>query len=223
MAWLNPAHPEVRQRFIGLVLETLRRCPMQGLQLDDHFAWPVEFGYDPYTVALYEQQTGAPPPKDYANRPWMTWRRKQLTSLLRELRQSLKEASLPRRISLSPGPFRQSYNLWLQDWELWALGGLIDELVVQNYAYSVKGFARDLDQPALRKARDWRIPTQIGILAGFGKRTTSMKDLRQKVRLAQQRGHGSIFFYWEGLWGRHIPKKDRKARQDAFTELGSEQ
>ena len=49
MAWLNPAHPEVRERFIGLVVETLKRCPMHGLQLDDHFAWPVEFGYDPFT------------------------------------------------------------------------------------------------------------------------------------------------------------------------------
>ena len=50
MAWFNPAHPDVRERFIGLVVETLKRCPMDGLQLDDHFAWPVQFGYDPYTV-----------------------------------------------------------------------------------------------------------------------------------------------------------------------------
>ena len=91
----------------------------------------------------------------------------------------------------------QSYNLWLQDWELWAMGGLIDELVVQNYAHSVKGFARDLDQPALRKAREWRIPTQIGILAGFGPRTTAIPVLREKVQLARERGHGVVFFYWE--------------------------
>ena len=54
------------------------------------------------------------------------------------------------------------------------MGELIDDLVVQNYAYSLKGFAKDLDQPALRKARPWGIPGQIGILAGFGKRTTTM-------------------------------------------------
>jgi len=221
MAWLNPAHPGVRKRFIGLVVETLKRCSMHGLQLDDHFAWPVEFGYDPYTVALYEQQTGAPPPRDHTNRNWMTWRRQQLTGLLRELRKSLQAEDLPTMISLSPGPFRQSYNLWLQDWELWAMGELIDELVVQNYAYSVKGFARDLDQPALRKAREWRIPTQIGILAGFGKRTTSIKDLKQKVRLSRQRGHGVIFFYWEGLWGRHVKSHRRRIRQDALRSLGS--
>ena len=83
------------------------------------------------------------------------------------------------------------------------MGGLIDELVVQNYAYSIQGFARDLDQPALRKAREWGVPTQIGILAGFGKRTTSMNDLNSKIKLARTRNHGVIFFYWEGICGRH--------------------
>ena len=222
MAWLNPAHPEVRDRFIGLVTETLKRCPMDGLQLDDHFAWPVEFGYDAYTTNLYRKETGSSPPRDHTNRQWMNWRRKQLTGLLRELRTSLRQQSLPSKISLSPGPFRQAYNLWLQDWELWAMGELIDELVVQNYAYSVKGFARDLDQPALRKAREWRIPTQIGVLAGFGRRTTPMSALRQKVQLARAKGHGVIFFYWEGLWGKHVKPQDRKIRFNAFRQLGAD-
>ena len=102
------------------------------------------------------------------------------------------------------------------------MGELIDELVVQNYAYSVKGFARDLDQPALRKAREWRIPTQIGILAGFGRRTTPMSALRQKVQLARAKGHGVIFFYWEGLWGKHVKPQDRENRFDAFQQLGSQ-
>lgn len=128
----------------------------------------------------------------------MTWRRKHLTSLLRELRTTLAAEQLPVRISLSPGPFRQAYNLWLQDWELWAMVELIDELVVQNYAYSVKGFTCDLDQPALRKAREWRIPTQIGILAGFGKQTTTIPVLMEKISLIRERGHGVIFFIGRG-------------------------
>ena len=222
MAWLNPAHPAVRERFIGLVVETLKRCPMQGLQLDDHFAWPVQFGYDRFTTNLYEQETGGPPPVDHTNHQWMSWRRRKLTELLRELRSRLQKEGLSRRISLSPGPFRQSYNLWLQDWKLWAFGELIDELVVQNYAYSVKGFERDLDQPALRKAREWKLPIQIGILAGFGKRTTSTADLQAKVRLARDRGYGVIFFYWEGLWGRHVPEQQRIQRFRDLQSLGSQ-
>jgi uncharacterized lipoprotein YddW (UPF0748 family) len=217
--WLNPAHPEVRERFIGLVMEVLRRCPLQGIQLDDHFAWPVDLGYDAYTSALYEQEMGQPPPADHTNRTWMVWRRKKLTALLRELKRRLEAEGLPSSISLSPGPFRFAYNHWLQDWELWAFGELVDHLVVQNYAYSVKGFARDLDQPALRKARQWGMPSEIGILAGFGKRTTSMDNLERKVELAARRGHGVIYFYWEGLWGKYAGPEGGPARRRDFRAL----
>ena len=221
MVWLNPAHPEVRERFIGLVVEVMKRCKMDGLQLDDHFAWPVELGYDAYTTALYQQDTGVQPPKDHTNRYWMTWRRRQLTGLLRELRQRLDDESLPQRISLSPGPFRFAYNYWLQDWELWAVGELIDDLVVQNYAYSLKGFAKDLNQPALRKARQWGLPVQIGILAGFGKRTTPIPVLAEKT--AQQRtGLRSDLL----LLGRFVGKLQRQEgsayRFDAFRRWAPE-
>jgi uncharacterized lipoprotein YddW (UPF0748 family) len=219
--WLNPAHPMVRQRFIGLIAEIVQRCGVDGIQLDDHFAWPVDLGYDDTTRALYRAQTGREPPRDITDRYWMRWRRQQLTSLLRDLRTRIQQVSGSKRlvISLSPGPFRFAYNQWLQDWELWALGGLIDDLVVQNYAYSVAGFAKDLDQPALIKARSWGIPVEIGILAGFGGRTTDMATLSQKVTLSARRGHGVIYFFWEGLWGQFAGAEGGPYRQALFRQL----
>ncbi len=219
--WLNPAHPGVRARFIGLITEIVQRCGVDGIQLDDHFAWPVELGYDDYTRNLYLSQTGREPPASFTDRAWMRWRRQQLTGLLRELRGGLQQASGAKRtvISLSPGPFRFAYNQWLQDWELWALGELVDDLVVQNYAYSVKGFAKDLDQPALLKARGWGMPVEIGILAGFGGRTPDMATISEKVRLAADRGHGVIYFYWEGLWGQFAGPEGGAYRKEAFASL----
>ena len=219
--WLNPAHPGVRQRFIGLITEIVQRCGVAGIQLDDHFAWPVELGYDDTTRALYRAQTGQEPPLDPNDRFWMRWRRQQLTALLRELRGGLQQASGAKRtvISLSPGPFRFAYNQWLQDWELWALGELVDDLVVQNYAYSVKGFAKDLNQPALLKARSWGMPVEIGILAGFGGRTPDMATISEKVRLASERGHGVIYFFWEGLWGQFAGPEGGAYRLQAFQSL----
>ncbi|WP_409995734.1 glycoside hydrolase family 10 protein [Cyanobium sp. HWJ4-Hawea] len=220
MAWLNPAHPGVRQRFIGLVREIVERCNVDGIQLDDHFAWPVGLGYDPYTRQLYRNATGAEPPANASDRAWMTWRRHQLTDLLRELRQVLKtKGNRKAFVSLSPGPFRFAYNHWLQDWELWALGGLIDELVVQNYAYSVAGFAKDLQQPALLKAKGWSIPVEIGVLAGFGGRTSTMDDLSQRVQIAFSQGYGVIYFYWEGLWGKHAGQEGPELRRQAFQQI----
>ena len=219
--WLNPAHPGVRARFIGLITEIVQRCGVDGIQLDDHFAWPVELGYDDYTRNLYRSQTGREPPENFTDRAWMRWRRQQLTALLRELRGGLQQASGAKRtvISLSPGPFRFAYNQWLQDWELWALGELVDDLVVQNYAYSVKGFAKDLNQPALLKARSWGMPVEIGILAGFGGRTPDMATISEKVRLASERGHGVIYFFWEGLWGQFAGPEGGAYRLQAFQSL----
>ena len=237
MVWLNPAHPGVRERFIGLILEIVQRCGVDGIQLDDHFAWPVELGYDATSRRLYREATGQEPPSDIHDRFWMRWRRQQLTDLLRQLRAALRQLDDQRGraaisqgqprppatlVSLSPGPFRFAYNRWLQDWELWSVGGLVDELIIQNYAYSVKGFAKDLDQPALVKASGWGIPVEIGILAGFGGRTTDMVTLAEKARLAASRGHGVIYFYWEGLWGLHAGREGGSYRQSAFRQLHRE-
>jgi hypothetical protein len=83
----------------------------------------------------------------------------------------------------------------------------------------VEGFAKDLNQPALVKARGWGMPVEIGILAGFGGRTPTMATLNEKVRLATARGHGVIYFYWEGLWGLHAGAEGAGARQSAFRQL----
>ena len=225
MVWLNPAHPGVRDRFLGLISEIVQRCGVDGVQLDDHFAWPVELGYDDYTRNLYRVDTGNDPPLDHTDRAWMRWRRHRLTDLLRALRTRLESipaaGGQPQRrvISLSPGPFRFAYNNWLQDWELWALGQLIDDVVVQNYAYSVAGFAKDLNQPALLKARQWGLPVEIGILAGFGGRTPAMATVAEKTRLSLERGHGVIFFYWEGLWGQHAGPEGPQLRRLGFRQL----
>jgi uncharacterized lipoprotein YddW (UPF0748 family) len=96
---------------------------------------------------------------------------------------------------------------------------LIDDLVVQNYAYSIRGFEKDLNQPALVKARSWGLPVEIGILAGFGGRTPDMATLAEKVRLSAERGHGVIYFYWEGLWGRYAGREGGDYRREAFRQL----
>jgi uncharacterized lipoprotein YddW (UPF0748 family) len=217
--WLNPAHPGVRRRFIGLITEIVERCKVDGVQLDDHFAWPVDLGYDPYTRELYRSETGYDLPTDPTNRAFMTWRRQKLTALLVELREALRRSNGSGRISLSPGPFRFAYNQWLQDWEIWSVRRLVDELVIQNYAYSVPGFERDLDQPALRQARSWGIPINIGILSGFGGRTTPANVVAQKVQLSAARGFGVIYFYWEGLWGQFAGPEGGERRRAVFGQL----
>ena len=35
---------------------------------------------------------------------------------------------------------------------------------------------------------------------------TPMPVLAKKAQLAAERGHGVIYFYWEGLWMNYLPR-----------------
>ena len=60
---------------------------------------------------------------------------------------------------------------------------------------------------------------EIGILAGFGARTTPLPDLSERVKLAAARGHGVIYFYWEGLWGSHAGPEGAALRREGLKRL----
>ena len=83
---------------------------------------------------------------------------------------------------------------------------------MQNYAYSLKGFENDLGQSAIRRAESWGIPVHIGILAGFGGRTTPMTKLHRKLQLAHQRGFGAVYFYWGShSFDRALPSRSSRS------------
>ena len=69
------------------------------------------------------------------------------------------------------------------------------------------------------KARSWGMPVEIGILAGFGGRTPDMATLSRKVAVAAARGHGVLYFYWEGRWGVHAGREGGAYRRQAFGQL----
>lgn len=62
VVWLNPFRPEVQQLITDLVLEVVNDWGADGIQFDDHMSLPREFGYDPFTRALYRKDTGKDPP-----------------------------------------------------------------------------------------------------------------------------------------------------------------
>jgi hypothetical protein len=57
------------------------------------------------------------------------------------------------------------------------------------------------------------------VLAGFGGRTPEMAILAEKVQLAAARGHGIIYFYWEGLWGQYAGLEGAEYRRQMFQQL----
>lgn len=199
--WLNPFHPEVQQFMIDLIVEAVRKYDLDGIQLDDHFGLPSEFGYDEFTVALYQKENnGKAPPSDPKDPQWLRWRADKLTEFMEKLFRAIKAEKKNVIVGLSPNPQAFSYREFLADWSTWEQKGLIEELVVQIYRSDRNALMAELQDESLQKARQ-HIPVGIGILAGLKGRPISMTDIADQVNIVRSQGYAGVsFFFYESLW-----------------------
>jgi uncharacterized lipoprotein YddW (UPF0748 family) len=199
VVWLNPFHPEVQQLIIALVLEVMDRYEIDGIQFDDHLSLPVEFGYDSYTVNLYQQETGQEPPSHPQDADWMRWRADKLTAFVAQLQQAIKGKKSQAIFSVSPNPYETAYKSYLQDWLGWVRNNLVDELIVQVYRSDLSVFINQINRPEIAEAKQ-KIPTGIGILTGLRNRPVSSKFIQEKVLAARKQGLGVAFFFFGSMW-----------------------
>ncbi|KAF0652451.1 hypothetical protein L107_13553 [Cyanobium sp. Copco_Reservoir_LC18] len=199
VVWLNPFRPEVQQLITDLVLEVVNDWGADGIQFDDHMSLPREFGYDPFTTALYRKQTGKDPPANPEDPAWVQWRADRITAFLERLAQAVRAARPGALISISPNYYDFAYKLQLQDWREWVRRGIADELLVQIYRPDLQSYQPHLSRPEVQEARQ-RIPTAIAVMSGQRNRPTPLALLAQKVAANRSRGLGVAFFYFESLW-----------------------
>ncbi len=216
VAWLNPFHPEVQKFITDLVMEIITQYDADGIQFDDHMSLPVDFGYDKYTINLYTQETGSPPPPNPHAQAWKQWRADKITAFMIQLNQAVKARKPNAIFSVSPNYYDFAYKYQLQDWLNWVRLGVVDELVVQLYRNDLDSFYSKLTSPELLETQQL-IPTGIGIMAGLRNRPVSMQQIQSQVRAAKQRGLGATFFYYESLWD-YAPEPVEQ-RQAGFLEL----
>ncbi|EDX87346.1 conserved hypothetical protein [Synechococcus sp. PCC 7335] len=219
LGWLNPLHPNVQALILDLVDEVTTYYDVDGIQFDDHFSFPIEFGYDAFTVALYEaEHEGQLPPLDPADKDWIHWRAEKLSGFVNTLQKRVKETCSDCVFSLSPNPASYAYQYYAQDWQTWAEKGWLDELVVQIYRNDLDQFAAELTKETLQSIRD-RIPVSIGILTGTWGSPIAFEQISQQV--ISSRDHhfsGVSFFYWDTLWSYFTPEPPQQRRQN-FREL----
>ncbi|WP_293115788.1 glycoside hydrolase family 10 protein [Okeania sp. SIO1I7] len=211
--WLNPIHPQVQKFFIDLVLEVVKKYDVDGIQIDDRFAMPVQLGYDPITVRLYrEQHQGKMPPEDFTDPEWMQWRANQITALMERLYKAVKAVKPNCIVSLSSNPDDFAYKLYLQDWPTWIKRGIVDEFVLQVYRDNLPSFLTELEQPEVKLAKS-KIPFSIGILTGTMKTPMKIEQIQQQVKAVRDRHFAGVsFFYWETLWGYMTPNSPQERR-----------
>ena len=218
--WLNPLHPGVQQFITDLIVELVSNYDVDGIQVDDHFGYPSEFGYDPYTVALYQtEHLGNNPPENYKDPEWIRWRADKITAYMEDLFSAIKQANPDAIVSVSPNPYKFSLNSYLMDWHKWERKGLVEELVVQVYRSNQNSFITELSQPEILAAQQ-RIPVSVGILSGLKGRSVLLGQIKQQVKAARDRNFGVAFFFYESLW--NMALESPETRKSALSKLFNE-
>jgi uncharacterized lipoprotein YddW (UPF0748 family) len=235
--FLDAGHPEVANHYVRVLTDLVRKYPVDGVHLD-YIRYPESeggnnedgygVGYNPVSVARFNtahQRSGTPPRNDAA---WKTWRRQQVTQLVRRLRVELLDAN-PRVLfsaALIPwgdGPLTEAdwgksapYNRVFQDWHNWRKEGLLDLIVPMNYDREARA-----DQKAFfahwvqfERAYPYRCQTVVGLgaylnsLAGTEAQLHLALSGNSKVAPAD----GVCFFSY--AWFRNGGNGDRPSIQD---------
>lgn len=217
--WLNPLRPDVQKFMTDLIVEIVSNYDIDGIQLDDHFGYPAEFGYDEYTVKLYQQEhQGKSPPQNSKDPAWVQWRADKITAYVEQLFHQIKQHNPQAIISVSPNPQHFSLNSFLLDWQQWERKGLIEELIVQVYRDRNESFIKELEQPPILAAKE-HIPVGIGVLSGLKGRPILWQKIQKQVNIAREHKFAGIsFFFYESLWnlGAESPPRRQTALKNLF-------
>ncbi|MDD1413771.1 family 10 glycosylhydrolase [Dolichospermum sp. ST_con] len=218
-AWLNPLHPQVQNFIRGLILEVVKNYHVDGIQIDDHFGMPVQFGYDPFTVKLYQKEhQGKKPPTNLFDPEWMRWRANKITAFMVSISKSVRAIKPYIKISLSPNSQYFAYKYYLQDWETWVKQDLIDELILQVYRSDKTSFIQEISKPGIKLATG-KIPVAIGISTGNLLKPVNIDKIKEQIQIVRnQKLSGFSFFYWESLWGYITPESPYQRRR-AFLKM----
>jgi len=221
-AWLNPFHPDVQQFILDLIGEITSKYDIDGIQLDDHFGLPVEFGYDPVTVALYQKEhNGQLPPENAEDADWIRWRADKITEFMGRVFQAVKASKPKAIVALSPNPWHFSLPQHLQDWSAWEKQGFIEELIVQVYRSDLDRFVAELERPEVQAAKN-HIPVGIGILTGLKGKSVSLAQIQAQVKATRDRGLAGVsFFFYESLsnWAVESPAERETAFKNFFPNV----
>jgi uncharacterized lipoprotein YddW (UPF0748 family) len=192
-AYLNPFHPEAQKIIIGLLVDIVKNYDVDGIQVDDNFSLPLNFGYDNYTVDLYKSENAGNPPA-WGSSEGLIWRARKFSLFVRELAAAVRKANPKAKINVAPNPWVFSYERYGQDWKQWIDDGSVDELVVQLYRIPKQTLLVELRRPEILKAKEC-IPVSVGLYVEPGNGgLDSLRELIQATRNENLDGF-SLFHY----------------------------
>ncbi|MCW6050416.1 family 10 glycosylhydrolase [Lyngbya sp. CCAP 1446/10] len=193
--FLDPGNPDALDYTVSVYLDLLKRYDVDGVQLDYvRYAGP-NWGYNPTSIARFNQQngrSGKPAPTDPL---WMQWRRDQVTNLVRKL--YVEALAIKPRVKITAatiawgdGPKNdrdwmqtQPYKEVLQDWRAWLEEGILDMAMPMTYQREYKRSQKIAYDNWIEYAKNHQYNRQIAI--GPGNYLNYIEDTLSQVRRAE--------------------------------------
>ncbi len=204
--WMSAIHPEVQDFINKLIIEVMTNYDIDGIEFSDRIpAMPIEGGYEPYTVSLYQSEHGGQnPPTNYNDANWKRWRADKMNDWYMGVRTLMKNYDENLFVSSSPSIYPWSYDNYLQDVQNWLDSGVCDQFIPQLYRYSFSEYLYELNQ-AVNQAGPANINKLFsGLLMNIGvppnEYVMSPAYLMSALQANRDRGvMGEAYFYYEGF------------------------
>ena len=159
--FLSPNHPDVNGYLIKIFREIITNYDIDGLHLDYIRYQDAEYGRNPYAIARFKSESGNDPgswflemerstiasPILIANmKRWNNFKRKAVTSLIKDTRALVNEVRPDCIISAAVKPnLYVARERYFQEWNVWLAAGYLDWVVPMNYSSKTREFARNID------------------------------------------------------------------------------
>jgi uncharacterized lipoprotein YddW (UPF0748 family) len=203
--WMSAIHPEV-QDFMNKLINEVMQYDIDGIEFSDRIpAMPIEGGYEPYTVTLYQSENnGQNPPTNFNDTYWKRWRANKMNQWYKNVRTIMKSADPNYFVSTSPSIYPWGYDNYLQDAKTWIDSGICDQFIPQLYRYTFPEYLYELNQSVNQVGTANLHKLFPGILMNIGLPPNdyliSPEYLLAALQANRQRGAmGEAYFYYEGF------------------------
>ena len=207
--FLSPNHPDVNGYLIKVFRELITNYDIDGLHLDYIRYQEAEYGRNPYAIARFKSESGNDPgpwflemerstiasPRLIANmKRWNNFKRKAVTSLVKDTRALVNEVRPDCIISAAVKPnLYVARERYFQEWNVWLAAGYLDWVVPMNYSSKKREFARNIDVIDDNFPKKYREKIIMGI--ALHNQTPSEASDKIKFSRLRQFPRVSIFSY----------------------------
>jgi uncharacterized lipoprotein YddW (UPF0748 family) len=163
--FLDPGVPAVQDYTVRIVADLLKKYDIDGIHLD-YVRYPgSQWGYNPEAVARFNTRFGRSGQPAVADEQWLSWRRDQVTALVRKVHSKVNAVRPDVKLSAAAISWGDccdrfedtaAYRQALQDWAAWMREGILDAAVPMNYRKEASAGSSEQYRRWLHGMRRWQ-------------------------------------------------------------------